>query len=225
MKRYLPLVIIATVLLVAVAAGALLYNRTAPVPVKSSPRPPVPAAAIGRGAEPPHVHGPESAPVTLEEFGDFECPPCGLLHPELKEIEKEFGDRLRVIFREFPLAQRHKHAYDAARAAEAAALQGKFWEMHNLLYTKQEEWTLVPDARSLFLTYARSLGLDEDRFSRDMVGQLASTRVALDMRRGQSLDVIGTPTVFINGRQLGPDEMTRDGIRRAIEVALPKQVR
>jgi protein-disulfide isomerase len=127
---------------------------------------------------------------------------------------------LRVVFRAFPLSQIHKHAYDAARAAEAAGAQGKFWEMHDLLYEKQSEWTVAPDPRSLFINYARALSLDEDSFTRDMVGELASTRVALDMRRGKSRGVIGTPTVFVGDRQLKAEEMTNDGLHKAIDEAL-----
>jgi protein-disulfide isomerase len=161
--------------------------------------------------------------VTIEEFGDFECPPCGLLHPELIKIEREFGDRLRIIFREFPLTQMHKTAYDAARAAEAAGMQNKFWEMHDLLYEKKDEWSLAPDPRALFVEYAKVLGMDGERFSRDMVGDLASMRVGLDMRRGKSMGVSGTPTLFINGRKMEANEMTADGLRRAIYVALKEK--
>ena len=160
--------------------------------------------------------------LSEEEFGDFECPPCGQLHPELIKIEREFGDKVSLTFREFPL-QMHKHAYDAARAAEAAGLQNKFWEMHDLLYEKKDEWSLAPDPRALFVEYAKVLNLDGDRFARDMLGDLASMRVALDMRRGKSLGVIGTPTLFINSRQMDPKEMTAEGLRAAINRVLQEK--
>lgn len=217
MKRNLPLLLIVSVLLAAFAVGVLLFKT-----MKSAPEAQANtnAAAQAPGADPPHVRGVESAPVTLEEFGDFECPPCGGLYPLLKNVEKEYGDRLRVVFREYPLSQIHKHAYDAARAAEAAGVQGKFWEMHDLLYEKQLEWTVAPDPRAMFISYARTLSLNEDNFTRDMVGELASTRVALDMRRGKSRGVIGTPTVFVGDRQLKAEEMTNDGLHKAIDEAL-----
>jgi protein-disulfide isomerase len=219
MKRNAPLLIILSVLILGFGAGVALYKTMKPATGSTPTGPNAPAQPAVPGAEPPRVRGSASAPVTLEEFGDFECPPCGALHPELVKIEKEFGDRLRVVFREFPL-QMHKYAYDAARAAEAAGMQNSFWEMHDILYEKKEEWSLAPDPRVLFVGYAKSIGLDEERFSRDMIGDIASMRVGLDMRRGKSMGVVGTPSVFINGRQLSAGEMTPDGLRNAIQLAL-----
>ena len=137
MKRALPFLIIGTVLVIAVVT-ALYLKRSATAPVAPpAPGPAAPAASNGSsgptagneaaantelGATPPHTHGPADAPVTLEEFGDFECPPCGLLHPVLQTMEKEFNGRIRIIFREFPLVPTHVHALAAARSAEAAGL-------------------------------------------------------------------------------------------------------
>lgn len=222
MKRYLPLIIIGVVLALALGAAAIMYKGAykgaKPAPENTNSSSPTPAE-VALGADPPRMRGAANAPATLEEFGDFECPPCGQLHPELKKIEADYGDKLRVVFRQYPLTQIHKHAYDAARAAEAAGLQGKFWEMHDTLYEKQLEWSLAPDPRAKFAEYAKTLGLDVDRFSSDMVGEIASARVALDMRRGKSLGVRGTPTLFVNGRQLTAEETTPEGIRRAIDTA------
>ncbi|MBV9959633.1 MAG: DsbA family protein [Acidobacteria bacterium] len=220
MKRNLPLLIIAGVLVGAFVVGVLLYRAMKPAPDKTQNNP---ASMAAPGAEPPHTRGVANAPVLLEEFGDFECPPCGQLYPVLKEIERDYGERLRVDFRQNPLVTMHKHAYDAARAAEAAGMQGKFWEMHDMLYEKQSVWTVAPDPRSEFQNYARALNLNEDTFMRDLVGEMASTRVALDLRRGKSLGVLGTPTVFINNRQLKAEEMTQDGIHKAIEAALKEK--
>ena len=221
MKRNLPLVIILAVLVLAFGLGVLLYRtmKTAPgaSPVPANTPAPVP------GADPAHVRGGTNALVTIEEFGDFECPPCGALHPELVKIEKEYGDKLRVVFRQFPLAQLHKHAYEAALAAEAAGTQNKFWQMHDLIYEKKEEWRLAPDPPSLFADYANVLGMDGERFKRDMMGELAKMRVALDMRRGRSMGVLGTPTLFINDRKMDASEMTPDGLRSAIYTALKEK--
>ncbi|MBC7911577.1 MAG: thioredoxin domain-containing protein [Pyrinomonadaceae bacterium] len=218
MKRNLPLLIIGTVLLAALIGGGILYNRSKPAPTADAQKPQ--AANSAPGADPPRLRGNANAPVMLEEFGDFQCPPCGLLHPELKEIEKQYGDKLVVSFRQFPLAQLHKHAYDAARAAEAAGLQGKFWEMHDMLYEKQKEWEFAVDGRTVFTDYARTLGLDVERFSRDIGGDVATGRVTLDMRRGKSMGVMGTPTVFINGKLVGEKDMTRAGLTMLIDAAL-----
>src|SRR5712692_8823296 len=144
MKRFLPLVIIVAVLIAAVFAAWIFLrsSRTDHPPTNSS-------ASEAPGAEPSHIRGNPKATVTLEEFGDFECPSCGTYSVELKKIESEFGDRLRVIFREYPLYPTpHKHALIAAQAAEAAGLQGRFWEMHDKLYENQKAWSEALDAAS-----------------------------------------------------------------------------
>lgn len=163
------------------------------------------------------------APVTIEEFGDYQCPPCGLLHPELKKIEKEYATQARFVFSNFPLPQMHANALVAAGAAEAAGLQDRFWQMHDRLYDNQAEWNTATDARSIFIKYARELGLDANRFARDMDGARVKARIVFDLQRGQQLGVIGTPTLFINGQQLRPDMMTPDGIRAAINYVLNKE--
>ena len=223
MKQNLPLLIIVVVLVLAFGGGVLLYRTIRPTSAtpttdaNAKTPPPLP------GADPPRMRGGANAAVTIEEFGDFECPPCGLLHPELVKIEREYGDRVRLVFREYPLAQMHKSAYDAARAAEAAGMQNKFWEMHDLLYEKKDEWSLSPDPRAMFVEYAKVIGMDGDRFSRDMLGELATTRVTLDMQRGKSMGVLGTPTLFINGKLINANDVTPDGLRLAINVALNKK--
>jgi protein-disulfide isomerase len=241
MKRNLPFIIIALVLLVALAGGAYLLRSTtngssgssvAGIASNASPSAqgkgvssnasqpsPTPLGTPANGAEPPHLRGDESAPVLVEEYGDFQCPPCGALYPVMKKMESEFGTRLRVIFREFPLAKIHKNALDAARAAEAAGLQGRFWEMHDMLYEKQGEWTVMPGARPIFQGFARDLKLDVDRFTSDMDSLQVNSRISADMARADSLGVKGTPTVFINGSELSPDNMTPEGLRAALNAA------
>src|ERR1700750_736941 len=133
-KSYLPLWIIAAVLVAAVIGGLFLFTarRTPPgLQVATTTKP---------GAEPPHVRGDPKAPVTLEEFGDFECVHCFILWPALRNLEKDYADKLAVIFGKTPMPQ-HPRAPDGARAAEAAGLQGKFWEMHDLLYMERGKWT------------------------------------------------------------------------------------
>src|SRR5262249_16978186 len=141
MKRILPFIIILLVLGVALVSAWALKNHSSSTvtPAASNPNSPAPANSNApvvtgvAGAEPPHILGPDSAPAKLEEFGDFECPPCGAFHPMLVQMHKEFGDKLQITFREFPLVPAHQHAIAAASAAEAAGLQGKFWEMHDVL--------------------------------------------------------------------------------------------
>lgn len=247
MKRYLPFVIIGAVLVVAVASvlyltrssntgGAEQFTasqntnspaRTAPTagasPAASQPAGASPYSALGSstpGATPPHMRGGATAQITLEEFGDYQCPPCGALFRELKKIESEYGDRLRLVFRHYPIAERHKNALAAAHAAEAAGLQNKFWEMHDRIYETQADWAEKGDARTIFLNYARDLKLDVDRFTRDMDGSEADNRIEADRQRAGALGVQGTPTLFVNGRQLKPEAMTPEMMRKAIDYML-----
>jgi protein-disulfide isomerase len=172
------------------------------------------------GARPETSIGPADAPVTLEEFSDFQCPPCGNLHGILKRVENDYAPRLKIIFRHYPLRQWHTNAFDAARAAEAAAAQGRFWEMHDRLFDEQRRWSKSDDARSIFLAYARAMHLDMDRFTRDMISPRVEARITADLERGDSIGVPGTPVVLVNGRQVSPERFSYVGIRGAIEKEL-----
>ena len=219
MKRFLPFAIIAVVLLIAILLGWRLIRsqRSAHAPKAPSESS---GPAVPPGAEPPHVRGEANAPVTLEEFGDFQCPPCGALYPELKKIESEYGSRLRVIFRERPLMQIHANALTAARAAEAAGVQGRFWDMHDKLYENQKAWSDLADARPVFTDYARSLGLDGDRFTLDLDGPAVETRIFLDGARAHALGIEGTPTLLLNKREVPFASVTPEGLRALINTAL-----
>ena len=220
MKRLLPFAIIAVVLLIAIVLGVLLIRSQPTAPVANVP-PETSGPAVPSGAQPPHARGEANAPVTIEEFGDFQCPPCGLIYPELKKVESEYGSRLRVIFRERPLMAMHPHALLAARSAEAAGLQGRFWEMHDKLYENQEAWRDLNDARPIFMDYARSLGLDMDRFTRDLEGPAVETRIFLDGTRAHALGVESTPTVYLNNREVPWDTLkTPGGLRALVKTTL-----
>ncbi|MDQ2974115.1 MAG: thioredoxin domain-containing protein [Acidobacteriota bacterium] len=227
MKRILPFVLIAAVLGAALVTAWYLKQSTSPTPA-AGPGPqattpastPTPAGPAEPGADPPHAIGPPSAPVTLEEFGDFECPPCGMLHPVLKTMEHEFGARLRIIFREFPLVPTHVHALAAARAAEAAGLQGKFWEMHDWIYENQKDWHEAFDVRPIFEGYATKISLDLERYRRDTTSATVEQRIFLDGKRGHSLGVQGTPTVFMNGREVPFESLAPEKLRVLINTEL-----
>jgi protein-disulfide isomerase len=141
-----------------------------------------------------HVEGRADAPVTLVEYGDYQCPSCGRAYPIVKEIQRRLGGRLRFIFRNFPLTTLHPSAQHAAEAAEGAARQGRFWEMHDLLFEHQR----ALDDRSLE-GYARKLGLDESRFHAELSEHTHAPRVQEDFSSGVRSGVNGTPTFFING--------------------------
>ncbi len=220
MKRALPFLIIAAVL---VAAGAIAWNlkqsavetpRAQSTPTASSPASP---PKVGEpGAEPAHAIGSAKAPVTLEEFGDYQCPPCAALHPILKTMEKEFGARLRVVFRNFPLVPTHQHALAAARSAEAAGMQGKFWEMHDMIYENQKTWANAFDVRPIFESYATKIGLNIDKFRVDISSEPVAQRIFQDGKRARSLGVIGTPSVFVNGRDVSLDTLLAPDRLRAV---------
>src|SRR5712692_1712682 len=194
MKRYLPFIIITAVALLTVGIGTILYRAKRNASASLTP---VQVSAGKPGATPPHLRGQPNAPVALEEFGDFQCPPCAGLAHVLGQIEQDYGKRLCVIFREFPLTS-HQHAREAAIAAEAAGLQGRFWEMHDLLYQNQEVWSKAFDVRAFFNMYARSLGLDVERFAKDSASEEVKARVVSDGEHGASRGVKNTPTLFIN---------------------------
>ena len=140
-----------------------------------------------------HANGPEDAPVTLVEYGDYECPYCGMAYQVVKSAQRELGKQLRFVFRYFPLAEAHPHARLAAQAAEAAAAQGKFWQMHDALFEHQE----ALEAEDI-IGYAKSLGLDMAQFARDLKDPTYAKRVRDDFRSGVKSGVNGTPTFFIN---------------------------
>jgi protein-disulfide isomerase len=221
MKRYLPFAIIAVVLCSAIVVAALLLRAPRPQ-VTSQPGTAANNTPAGPqpGAEPPRSKGEASAPVLIEEFGDLQCPPCAALHPALAQIEKDYGARVRVVFRHFPLTQMHPYALEAAQATEAAGVQGKFWEMQDWMYRQQESWAKAPNARQMFLQQAQNLGLNVEKFRQDMSSAEVRQRIILDYKRGVSLGVMGTPTLFINGRQVTQEQMTDEGIRGLINSAL-----
>jgi protein-disulfide isomerase len=141
-----------------------------------------------------HVQGPADAPVTLLEYGEYQCPFCGAAHPVVKAVQRHLRDSLRFAFRHFPLSTIHEYAEGAAEAAEGAGAQGKFWEMHDTLFQNQPEL----DYESL-LGYAEELGLDLERFAAEMDNHVYEPRVREDFISGVRSGVNGTPTFFING--------------------------
>jgi protein-disulfide isomerase len=228
MKRSLPFLIIIFVLLAAIGGGALLYRvkqqRIAAVQVAAATNAAKAPPSVQLGADPPHIRGPTHAPVTLEEFGDFECRPCGDLSPILEKIEQDYGTRLRVIFRQFPLAM-HRHALEAARASEAAGLQGQFWEMHDLLYRDRFIWPRAADVRTAFNDYAKKLNLVVERFKKDMDSEQVKARIVSDQQRGASLGVDRTPVLFINHRRVAETSLNPPGLHAALDGALNEKGR
>ena len=215
MKRALPFIIVLTVAAIAVGSGVFLYQKkrpASPAPTTAKAEPEAPGRIV-------HTLGPDSSPVTLEEFGDFQCPPCGHLSEPINQLQKQYN--LRVIYRNFPLAM-HVHAKEAAYAAEAAGKQGKFWPMHDLLFREQAVWSKSPDARTLFNAYAGMLLLDLDRFKKDMDSPEVQQQVELDERRGAGIGVKTTPTVFLNNEVVPPTQVNPNDLPALVEAAMKK---
>jgi protein-disulfide isomerase len=166
-----------------------------------------------------HVQGPADAPVTMIEYGDFECPYCGQAYPIIKQMQADLGDLLLFVFRNFPLTQIHPHALQAAYAAEAAGLQHKFWEMHDVIYEHQEA---LEDHN--LVGFAYFLGLDIGRFARDMASDEVHKKVYDDFWSGVRSGVNGTPTFFINGKRHEGSYAYAE-LREAIEQAAGPAVR
>ncbi len=160
-----------------------------------------------------HTQGPADAPVTLVEYGDYECPYCGRAHPIVKEVQERLGDKLRFVFRNFPITTSHPRAEHAAEAAEAAGAQGQFWSMHDLIYESQPRLS-DEDLRS----YAEQVGLDVERFDRELADHSYAERVRDDFMGGVRSGVNGTPTFFINGARYD-DPYDADTLTAALERA------
>ena len=165
-----------------------------------------------------HVRGAKDGKVTLVEFGDFQCPACGAFEPVVRQVLADNKDTLKIVYKHFPLTQIHRNALPAAKATEAASLQGKFWEMHDILYDKQEEWSGALNSRDYFLTYATTIGLDTKKFLADYDNPSVEEKILAEFREGVKLGIQGTPTFFVNGKQL---ENVRDlaGFNKAIKDA------
>ena len=212
MKRYLPFIIVGLVGLGAATGATLLYRakRPAPVIVARDRTPGTPESG--------HALGPADATVTLEEFGDFQCPPCGMLAEPINQLAHEFP-KLRLVFRNFPLVM-HQHANEAAQAAEAAGLQGHFWPMHDLLYREQGIWSKAADVRGLFQSYAAMIRCNVTRFKKDMESEEIKARILADQKEGAKLGVKNTPTLFINNTAVPPASLNPKDLRAAVEAAL-----
>lgn len=138
--------------------------------------------------------------VQVVEFGDYQCPACAQVHPIVKKLEEEYQGKITFVFRNFPLPS-HENALAAAEAAEAASVQGKYWEMHDTLYETQSEWKGVLDPTNVFTHYASELGLNADIFKQDITAKKYQTFILKDQSDGYALGVHGTPTFFIDGKQ------------------------
>ena len=173
-----------------------------------------------------HAQGKANAPLTIVEYGDMQCPACAQLHPALKTIMSQVSDTVQLVFRHFPLTTIHDKAQITSQALEAASLQNKFWEMHDLLYEKQSDWTTttVTSVVPILNGYAKDLKLDVSQFEKDLTSQAVIDRVARDVKDAESLQLNATPTIYLNGQAAQADAFLQDGVAAQIRAyALQRQ--
>ncbi len=169
-----------------------------------------------------HLKGEGASGVVLTEYGDFECPACGQYYPIVKQLYEKYKGDIKIQFRNFPLFQIHPNAIAGARAAEAADLQGKFWEMHDKLYENQQSWTTSRNPQSDFEQYAKEIGMDIEKYKTDHNSKLANDRIQADIREGNRLKVDSTPTFFIDGKKVSSPGSLED-FSKVIEAAIEQK--
>lgn len=223
MKRSLPFIIIGGALVALLLVGTLLFRANQPDATTTALPAPSPEATATAAASPgsddiplkPKIAVPKAF-VNIEEYGDYQCPPCGNLHPMVSRVRKEFGDKIHFNFYQLPLTQIHKNAMAAARAAVAAKLQNKFWDMHNRLYDTQLVWAELTDIQPIVISYAKEIGLDVEKFKRDMEGRQVAGLIQTDMQRAESLKYQSTPTLVVEGQEFPTEKLSEDNLRLVV---------
>ncbi|MBY0538307.1 DsbA family protein [Patescibacteria group bacterium] len=204
-----PWVIIG-VLMVVLIGGSVWYSNSV-------------SATYNEGVEvKAHIKGGENAAVTLVEYSDFQCPACGAFQPVLNEVLAQYGDKIKFEYKHYPLVQIHPFAEPAARAAEAAAQQGKFFEFADMLFEKQAEWSKGSNPTGFFTRYATELGLDMELFAKHQKSSLLSDNVRAHMAEARGLGLTGTPSFYLNGVKM--ENSTFEDFKAQIEAAVNPQV-
>lgn len=201
--------IIFSAVIVLILGGLVIYSRLSnpSVNVDAIDSHAIIAASDQNGQIADHTIGKTDSKVVLIEYGDFQCPSCGGAHPQIKELTEEYKDQILFIFRNFPLTTIHPNARASAAAVEAVGLDGKYWEMHDLIFENQDEWnTLVGQARTdKFTEYAVSLGINKDKFLEGLAAKTVNQKISFDQALGKKDSVDSTPTFFLNGERLSDE--------------------
>ena len=214
MERSKAILIVVGVIVVSLIGGGLLLNfQRTNAPTEEEDDPTAEANVEDPAAD---------LVVTLEEFCDYQSAACATLSPTLKKLKSEYGTNVNLVFRNIPLPG-NKNALAAARAAEAARMQSRFWEMHDLLLEKQNEWKDEENPRPKFSQWAGDLGLDVARFEQDTDGEQVTLRIDADKDAALAHSIQEVPSIVINGRRLKTDVMNAEGIREGIEVMLTRE--
>lgn len=193
-------------IIVIVFGGLIIYSHESnpPIDVSTINTNAIATASAQNGQIADHVFGKADSKVIFIEYGDFQCPSCGAAYAQVKSATESYKDKVAFIFRNFPLTTLHPNARAAAAAAEAAGLQGKYWEMHNMLYEGQADWEkLSGDQRTnFFVSYASQLGLDTAKFKTDIASNAVNSKISFDQAIGKKIGVNATPTFYLDGTKL-----------------------
>lgn len=209
--------VIRWILVVAIIAGAVFWVTKM---ASQNPSPDnSPTSATDAITENDWTKGGREASVKLIEYSDFQCPACGNFYPVVKKMNEEFGDKLQIAYRHFPLKQVHKNAGLAAQAAEAAGKQGKFWEMHDKIFESQKKWSSDEEVKNVFIGYAEELELDKEKFEEDLNSEEIKNFVEEDVNSGEKAKVNSTPTFFLNGSKI-ENPRTYDEFKNVINKAI-----
>ena len=221
--------IIFGVVCVVVLGGLIMLSRKDQPNVSNIDQTKIQTATTANGNIADHVYGLTKSKATLIEYGDFQCPYCGEAYPQVKSITTDYKAKITFVFRNYPLSSMHPNAKAAAAAAEAAGLQGKYWDMHDKLYTTQSDWdNLTTDKRtSAFVSYAKAVGVkDLNKFKTDMASDNVNQKINFDLALGNKFGVTGTPTFELNGKKVSDavaaSVISGDGskMRSALDAAL-----
>ncbi len=209
--------IIFSLVVVAVLGGLITWGRIAnpPVDLSGIENNSIIAGVAQNGNIADHVKGATDEKITFIEYGDFACPSCGKAHPGVTTLMEEYGDKVTFVFRNFPLTSIHPNARAASAVAEAAGLQDKYWQMHDLLYSNQGDWTSLDASKRtpIFEGYAEELDLDMEKFNADLSSSDVNKKISFDQALGKNASVNATPTFFLNGEKL--DDTTSSAIVQA----------
>lgn len=207
-KKFLIAIGVVTVIIIAV--GVFIFGQGSNSSKATSQK--VDEAQVLGDAK--HTIGDPNAKVKIVEFGDYQCPACGSAYPIVKNILEKNKDKIYFVFRNFPLISAHPNANNAAKAAEAAGLQGKYWEMHDLLYQNQSEWSGIKDPMDKFKEYGKKIGIDEKKFQDDFDGTIGA--INSDYSLGTKVGIESTPTFIINGQKY-PGVLQNDQFQKIID--------
>jgi protein-disulfide isomerase len=193
-------VIIWFVVIAVLIGGLWLLINAANAPL--TPPPPAEIQNVPPVSKTDFIRGNPNAKITLIEYADFQCPACAAMHSTIKQLEGDFKDNLRLIYRFFPLTNAHQNAMISAQAAYAASLQGKFWEMHDIICENQDGWSDSTQPKTIFTDYAKKIGLNLNKFNSDIDSDSTKKFVTDEQNKGLDLGINGTPTLFLNGKEI-----------------------